>query len=403
MAPKKILVIEDEPMLRDLISDLLEAECYEPICAEDGPSGLQMARDLNPDLILCDVMLPGIDGFGILSELQREVTTAAVPFIFLTAKSDRLDIRYGMALGADDYITKPFDRVDLLSTIRTRLKKQAALHEAFGNGSSDLATQIEIRDRLLAALENSEFLLYYQPQISLQTGELVGAEALIRWQDPIRGLVPPNEFIPAAESTGAIIPISRWVLQTVCEQSLLWQRQGLPGIKLAVNISGAQFNRPDFIPDIVQVLDQTHLPIHCLSLELTESLLVQNVETAIQTLNDLHALGLQVAVDDFGTGYASLGYLQHFAFNTLKLDRCFVKDVNQNAKNAAIVMALIRMAHDLKLNVIAEGVETQDEKEFLTMHGCDAMQGYLVSRPLPAADFAKLMARYRVSSDASVL
>ncbi|WP_204152214.1 EAL domain-containing response regulator [Leptolyngbya sp. CCY15150] len=401
MSPKKILVIEDEPMLRDLISDLLEAECYEPICAEDGISGLQMARDITPDLILCDVMLPGIDGYGILAALQQEVITAAVPFIFLTAKSERLDIRHGMALGADDYITKPFDRLDLLDTIRTRLKKQAALHQAYGNASEGSHTQIEDRDRLLKALEQDEFSLYYQPQISLQTGELVGAEALIRWHDPQRGLVPPNDFIPLAESTGVIIPIGRWVLQTVCQQAVTWQEQRMPPLKLAVNISGAQFNRPDLIPEITQVLDQTGLPPRYLSLELTESLLVQNVESTINTLNELHARGLQVSVDDFGTGYASLGYLQHFSFNTLKLDRCFVKQVNQNTKNAAIVMALIQMAHSLDLDVIAEGVETEDERDFLAMHRCDAMQGYLFSRPLPALEFAQLVTRCQVAVDVS--
>ncbi|HEY9818890.1 MAG TPA: EAL domain-containing response regulator [Candidatus Obscuribacterales bacterium] len=399
MSPKKILVIEDEPMLRDLISDLLEAECYEPICAEDGISGLQMARDTTPDLILCDVMLPGMDGYGILAALQQDVITAAVPFIFLTAKSERLDIRHGMALGADDYITKPFDRLDLLSTIRTRLKKHAALHQVYGN-DPQTSTQIEDRDRLLKALEQDEFSLYYQPQISLQTGELVGAEALIRWHDPQRGLVPPNDFIPLAESTGVIIPIGRWVLQTACQQAVTWQEQHMPPIKLAVNISGAQFNRPDLIPEITQVLDHTGLSPQYLSLELTESLLVQNVESTINTLNELHARGLQVSVDDFGTGYASLGYLQHFSFNTLKLDRCFVKQVNQNTKNAAIVMALIQMAHSLDLDVIAEGVETEDERDFLAMHRCDAMQGYLFSRPLPASEFVQLVMRCQVA-DAS--
>lgn len=383
MPQKKILVIEDEPTLRILISDLLEAESYEPVCAEDGMMGLELARSIQPDLILCDVMLPGMDGYSILDALQKDVTTASVPFIFLTALSDRLDVRRGMALGADDYITKPFDRRDLVTTIRTRLKKYESLHYV---PQEDISHTIQ-GDRLLNALNRAEFVVYYQPQLHLQTQQLIGAEALLRWCDPERGLIPPTEFIPIAETTGAIIPIGLWVLQEVCQQAVRWQKQGLPPLQLAVNLSSAQFDDTQLTANIAALLKKTGLDPQYLDLELTESLLVKNVEATIHKLDELKALGLNISVDDFGTGYASLGYLQHFSFDTLKLDRCFVQDVHLNPKNAAIVMALIQMSHSLGLEVIAEGVETFSEQEFLMKNQCDAMQGFLFSRPLPVSQF----------------
>jgi EAL domain-containing protein (putative c-di-GMP-specific phosphodiesterase class I) len=394
MAVKKILVIEDEAMLRELISDLLEAECYESITAEDGVSGLQKAREHHPDLVVCDVMLPDIDGFTILAKLREEVTTAAVPFIFLTALSDHIDIRRGMNLGADDYLTKPFERDDLLSTIHARLKKQETLEQRLDDHTPQDTVQEQDGRRLLRAIEQSEFLVYYQPQINLQTGALTGAEALIRWHDPDRGLVSPGEFIPLAEKTGAILQMDSWMLDQVCQQAIAWKSEGFPPLKLSVNLSGAQFNQADLSSDIDRVLQKNGLDPKYLSLELTESLLVRNVDAAIAKLSEFQALGIQVAVDDFGTGYASLGYLQHFPFNTLKLDRCFVQHVDRNKKNAAIVIALIQMAHGLGLDVIAEGVETQAERNFLQLHECDTMQGYLVSRPLPTSDFKDFVEAY---------
>lgn len=248
--------------------------------------------------------------------------------------------------------------------------------------------------QLSKALENEEFLLFYQPQIDLKSGEIIGVEALIRWHSPERGWVSPSEFIPVAESTDLIHPLGEWVLYEACQQAVKWQRQGFPPLQMAVNVSGKQLNHPHFVTQILQILQRTRLDPRWLKLELTESLLVQNIEMTLDIFQTLKGLGIQIAIDDFGTGYASLGYLQHFPFDTLKIDRCFVTQVDQNSKNAAIVGAVIQMAHRLNFQAIAEGVEREAERDCLRAYGCDAMQGYLVSPPLPAQELEALLRCY---------
>ncbi len=393
---KKILIIEDDPIIRELIADLLDASDYEPMSAENGAVGLQMAQEKMPDLILCDIMMPDLDGYAVLSALRQELATSAIPFVFLSAKADKPDIRRGMALGADDYLTKPFRRDDLLEAIEVRLARQDTI---LTKGQDSHSAMPQDRDvaRLEQAIANQEFELHYQPQVDLRTGAIVGAEALIRWQSPELGRVSPADFIPLAEQTGLIIPIGDWVLATACAQIQQWQAQGFTSLSIAVNMSSIQFNQDDVVERVVQCLEQSQLAPELLDVELTESLLVQNVNATVEKLTALREAGIQVSVDDFGTGYASLGYLQHFPFDTLKLDRCFVKDVNQNSRNAAIATAIIQMAHSLELTVIAEGVETDAEKAFLQNRDCDRMQGYLFSRPLPADAFEALLETYRPS------
>lgn len=242
------------------------------------------------------------------------------------------------------------------------------------------------RLELRKALKNQEFCLYYQPQISLKTAEMIGVEALMRWQSPERGMVSPAEFIPLAESTDFIIDLEEWALETACRQKVLWQQQGLPPWQMSVNISGRHLTQPKFTDRVIEILVQTGVKPEQLKLELTESLLVKNVEQTLDTFRQLRGMGIQIAIDDFGTGYASLGYLQNFPFDTLKIDRCFVSGIDSNPKNATITMAIIQMAHRLKFEVIAEGVETEGEQEFLRSYDCDAIQGYFISRPLPASE-----------------
>lgn len=390
---KKILVIEDEPTIRDLIADLLEAEDFISLCAQDGATGLKLAVEEQPDLILCDIMMPEMDGYSVLAALRQNLQTAALPFIFLTAKADKPDVRRGMVLGADDYITKPFGRDELLDAIHARLKKhrvQTELSSLSGTISTVSKRTIKVA-RLRQAIESGEFFVEYQPQVHAVTGRVVSAEALVRWRSPELGLVSPGEFIPLAEETELIIQLGEWVLRTVCHQATTWQRQGVPISRLAVNLSSVQFKRADLPQQVQRVLNETGLSPNMLDLELTESLLIQNVEMAIAKLNEIRALGIRVSIDDFGTGYASLGYLQHFPFDILKLDQCFVRDVDSNPKNAAITIALIQMAHSLGLQVIAEGVETAAERDFLLRHNCDVMQGYLFGRSLPPSELEKLL------------
>jgi EAL domain-containing protein (putative c-di-GMP-specific phosphodiesterase class I)/CBS domain-containing protein len=241
------------------------------------------------------------------------------------------------------------------------------------------------------ALKNNEFELYYQPQICLKTGQLMGAEALIRWNHPQKGQIPPSQFIPLAEETGLIVELGDWILKTVCFQAKQWQNLGYPPLELSANLSSQQLNQLNFVDKIRDILEETQLEPHYLKLELTESLLVTNIETTIEIFKSLRNLGVKIAIDDFGTGYASLGYLQHFSFDTLKIDRCFVQNVDQNQKNAAITTTIIAMAHRLNFQVVAEGVETEAEKEFLKSNKCDVMQGYLFSPPLPVNEFTKML------------
>ncbi len=585
---KKILIIEDEEFVRENILELLDAEGFEVIGAENGSIGVNLAKQMVPDLILCDVMMPELDGFGVLMELRQDAMMASIPFIFLTAKAAKTDFRQGMELGADDYITKPFTRAELLSAITIRLKKQAALQEryhselqqakaqlnylihhdsltslpnrlslrerfkqvqptdssserliavlclgldrfnqindnlghavgdlllkavakrtttcvgdqgivarlsadqfaiilswdrrgrlshdrqdgcsitqdkkevakvaqtllnslsqifelagqevfitasmglalyprdgaeieqllnhantamlqakqqggdqyqfytaAFNIGQSD---RLALQSSLRHALERQELLVYYQPQVNLKTGQIIGAEALLRWQHPERGLVSPDKFIPIAEETGLIVPIGEWVLQTACQQTKLWQNAGFSSLRIAVNLSSRQFSQIDLRHQLVQLLMNTGLDPKYIELELTESMLVQNTEVAIRRLNALKSLGVEIAIDDFGTGYSSLSYLQQFPFDILKIDRCFIRNITENPNKAAITKAIIEMAKSLNLKLIAEGVETEAELAFMCQHQCDGMQGYLFSRPLPAHEFEQLLISHK--------
>ncbi|MDB5758165.1 MAG: hypothetical protein JWM30_1454 [Burkholderia sp.] len=248
---------------------------------------------------------------------------------------------------------------------------------------------------LREALERDEFVLHYQPQVDLQTGAVVGVETLIRWQHPELGLILPDRFIALAEDTGLIVPIGTWVLRTACAQASAWQRTGIGNLRVAVNLSASQFAQPDFACMIASVLNETGLAATMLDLELTESLVMTDVECTISVLNELRALGVRLSIDDFGTGYSSLSYLKRFPIDVLKIDRSFVKDISQNTNDAAISKAIISMAHTLGIRVIAEGVETEAQCEFLSQNMCDEIQGYLFSAPLPASELDVLLQENR--------
>jgi diguanylate cyclase (GGDEF)-like protein len=573
---KKILIIEDEEFIRENLLELLEAESFEVISADNGVQGLQLATEELPHLILCDIMMPEMDGYGVLTALRENPKTASIPFIFMTARAERMDIRVGMELGADDYLIKPCTPPELLKAVTTRLARHSAIeqrylhelqqatsrfqetllydpltklpnrlslqeqfenllpqinqqlvnqspaqsllvavfcialdrfkriNENFGYEFGDLllqlfakrlsnlvknqgtvarlnsyqfvviltqltpkeaiiefalqlkeslseayilsdqevfmttsmgialypqdaqsmnpllqaatkamesakqqggnviefytpALQVGVREQLSLetdlrhALEREELEIYYQPQVSLKTGKIVGCETLLRWQHQVHGFISPGRFIPVAEETGLIEQMGLWVLQTACRQMKAWSEAGLGLIRIAVNLSGRQFNQLNLCQSIIETLVKTDLDPSCLELELTESTLVKNPERAIQRLNSLKEIGVQIAIDDFGTGYSSLSYLHQFPFDTLKIDRSFVFNLTKNYKNRAITTALIQMAHQLRLNVIAEGVETAEELMFMQQHECDEMQGYFFSKPVPARDFENLL------------
>ncbi|CAH2031326.1 sensor domain-containing protein [Trichlorobacter ammonificans] len=246
--------------------------------------------------------------------------------------------------------------------------------------------RLTIENKLRRALEREEFILYYQPQVNVVTGRIIGAEALVRWQNPEIGLVPPDMFISLAEENGMIVPIGEWVLREACRQNSLWQRQGGTPISVAVNLSAMQFHQKNLTTLVARVLEETELQPCWLELEITETGIMKNAE-AITTLNALKQMGIKLSIDDFGTGYSSLSHLKKFPLDKLKIDKSFVHDVTTNQDDTAIVSAIIGMARSLNLQVIAEGVETREQRDFLAANGCCEMQGYLFSKPVPAREF----------------
>jgi diguanylate cyclase (GGDEF)-like protein len=248
-----------------------------------------------------------------------------------------------------------------------------------------------IEGSLRRALERQEFTVHYQPKINLRTGEISGAEALIRWTHPTRGPVSPAQFIPVAEDCGLILPIGNWVLLEACKQAQAWVEAGLPLGTMGVNISAVEFRNENFLEGVFAILKDTGLNPNLLELELTESVLMKRPESTASVLRALRAKGVQVAVDDFGTGYSSLSYLQKFSIDALKIDQSFVRRITTAPDETTIVNAVISMAHSLKLRVVAEGVETIKELEFLEAHQCDEAQGYFFSRPVLPEQFAKLL------------
>ena len=246
--------------------------------------------------------------------------------------------------------------------------------------------RLQLENGLRRAIDRDELWLAFQPQVDLRSGRLMGVEALLRWQHPEWGSIPPGEFIPIAESSGQIIPIGEWVLLKACEQMQQWRQSGMTDAVVAVNLSAMQFRQPDLPRVVRRTLEQTGLPPECLELELTESTAMQNPEQAVATVNALRSLGVTLSVDDFGTGYSSLSYLKRFRIGKLKIDQSFVQGLPDDAEDASIVETIIQMAHSLGLSTIAEGVETDAQRTFLQARGCQQMQGYLLSRPLPPAD-----------------
>jgi EAL domain-containing protein (putative c-di-GMP-specific phosphodiesterase class I) len=256
--------------------------------------------------------------------------------------------------------------------------------------SSEVKSQSIERLRLEAdlrhALELNQLTLQYQPKIEVATGQISGVEALLRWTHPQLGNLAPTEFIPLAEETGLIIPIGRWVLKNACTQNMTWQAAGLPPISMAVNLSPRQFLDPNLLDDIDGVLAATGMPAHLLQLEITESMVMQNVERAIKLLDEIRSRGVRLAIDDFGTGYSSMSLMKKFPIDTIKIDRSFVRDLAESAEDRAIATAIISMGKALGLTVVAEGVETTEQDTFLRGHACDEVQGYLFSKPLRPED-----------------
>jgi diguanylate cyclase (GGDEF)-like protein len=275
----------------------------------------------------------------------------------------------------------------------TRAKEQGKNTYQFYHVSmtTEDTKRLTLENSLRRALKENEFTVYYQPQVDLRSGQILGMEALVRWQIPGFAVISPKEFITVAEDTGLIVPIGQWVLHTACAQNKAWQDQGLGRLCVAVNLSARQFQQKDLVKMIGQALGETGLEGNCLELEITESYAMRNPDFTMTVLRELKNMGVRVSIDDFGTGYSSLSYLKQFPIDTLKIDRTFVKDLPNDPNDVAIAAAIIVLAHNLKLQVIAEGVESAAQLAILKKHRCDRMQGYLFSRPLPADAFEALL------------
>jgi diguanylate cyclase (GGDEF)-like protein len=249
--------------------------------------------------------------------------------------------------------------------------------------------RLELENQLRRALDQEEFEVFYQPKVDITTKKIVGMEALVRWNHPTFGLVSPAEFIPLAEETGLIVPIGEWVLRRACFQSKLWQDQGF-ALQVSVNISAPQFQQ-DLSGIVMSIIHETGFDPSYLELEVTESSIMKNVEYSVGVLNELKHLGIKIAIDDFGTGYSSLGYLKKLPIDTLKIDKSFISDITTSPDDAALVMAIITLSHNLRLKVIAEGVETEEQLRFLHLVRCDQMQGYLFSKPVSSEAFGQML------------
>jgi diguanylate cyclase (GGDEF)-like protein len=338
------------------------------------------------------LLIPRVDHIEDAAKIaQKIIETLKIPFsineheLFVTTS-------IGISLFPTDG-TDPETLVRNADTAMYRAKDQGRdNYQLYAPAMNARALErLALENMLRKALSHRDFVLFYQPVVDINTKSVVGVEALIRWKHPELGLLSPAHFISAAETSGLIIPIGDWVLRTACRQAKLWQKKLEPELTVAVNLSARQFQQPNLTEEIAEVLEETGLDAKYLELEITESNAMQNAENTIYTLRELKALGVRISMDDFGTGYSSLNYLKRFPIDTLKLDQSFVREITSNPTDAAIATAVISMAHTLNLRVIGEGVEKEDQFQFLQARGCDYIQGYLFSPPLAVENLEAYM------------
>ncbi|NMY46272.1 GGDEF and EAL domain-containing protein [Pseudomonas sp. WS 5027] len=371
------------------------------------PVGDQVLQQVSQDLLATvresdSVFRYGSDEFVmILNDIHHPQQTQSIAEKILKALGRTRhvaghDLRVTASLGISIYPNDSFNAVELIKNAETAMrnvKEQKPGHFSFFINDMNLIArqQQTLEAAIRLALERDEFVLHYQPKLDLNSGRVVGAEALIRWYRPEHGWVYPSAFIPAAEDSGLIVPLSQWVLRQACAQAQHWQAQGLVPICVSVNISAIDFRQHDFVANLAVILEQTGLAPALLELEITESVLMQNVEDTVATLRQIKQMGVRLAIDDFGTGYSSLSYLRRFPVDVLKIDQSFIRGMGQSPQDMQLIGAIISLGKSLDLTVIAEGVETVEQLEFLQARNCEEGQGYLFSKAVAAEDFALLL------------
>ncbi|HET7201288.1 MAG TPA: EAL domain-containing protein [Burkholderiales bacterium] len=334
---------------------------------------------------------------------QKVLTNVSKPFFV-----DGQEFLVSASIGISTYPDDGADAETLLKNADIamyRAKDQGRNNYQFYSAQMNKHTfeRLAMESSLRRALEKNEFVLHYQPKLDLRSGAIAGVEALVRWRHPDWGMVSPAQFIPLAEETGQIVQIGEWVLKTACEQSRMWRDQGIPAMRVAVNLSARQFGQKTLLADVARTIAESGLTPECLELEITESFLMHNPEHAADTLHKLKAMGITLSIDDFGTGYSSLAYLKRFPIDCVKIDRSFIKDIPNDSDDMAITKGVIALGHSLRLKVVAEGVETAEQREFLRSNGCDELQGYLFSKPLPAEDVTALLKSHSPKSGVNVV
>lgn len=337
------------------------------------------------------ILLYPIDGPQGAAKLAKKILAAfAEPFV-LEGQEYTISPSIGISVFPDDG-----NQVDTLirqaDTAMYQAKEKRNAYQFFHAGMNAItAERLKLENDLRRGLKQQEFFLHYQPKAELRTGAIIGVEALVRWQHPELGVVYPDKFISIAEETGLILPLGEYVLRSACRQAKKWQQDGLPAVRVAVNLSMAQLYQSNLRNMVEDVLRECDLPAACLELEVTETMVMQNPERTIQILRELKAMGVHISLDDFGTGYSSLSYLQQLPLDTIKVDRSFMQNFRRDSDDYGIVKAAIELTHSLKMSVIVEGVETVEQLQILRRLKCDAIQGYLLSPPVPPETIAQML------------
>jgi EAL domain-containing protein (putative c-di-GMP-specific phosphodiesterase class I)/ActR/RegA family two-component response regulator len=381
----RILIVDDDDEIRSILCDFLSTQysCKTLDCAQHALTLLARERF---DLVISDIGMPGMTGLEMIPRIMYIAPDTSI--VIISGQRMIESAIAAMRAGALDYITKPFELRQVDDVVRRALAHAGRKRHLWSSDHSREEKTKALKD----ALANEAFVIHYQPQVRINSRKVVGAEALLRWRHPQHGLISPNDFIPWAEQTGQIVPLGEFVLRKACTQARRCQRPGQSSFSIAINVSPCQLREEDFPETVKSALEATQLRPQSLELELTETSLMQNPDAGIQTLERLRKLGVRIAIDDFGTGYSSLGYLKRLPIDSVKLDASFIKDATTDPDDAALVMAIITLAHSLRLKVIAEGIEREDQLAFLRLLRCDEGQGYLFGKPVSAQALAASVA-----------